>query len=140
MGDASLTDLARAVLHLDRAPERALELDCGEGEGVLLLAREFPSARVRGVDASAEAVRAAVSRVGLNPEGRVAFKRRGARSLPFPDEFFDLVVQNRRFRRREIGRVVRPGGYLIVLSTQPPGRGYEQVADEHGFWVGRRRE
>lgn len=113
----SLTALAAAVLHVRDLPERILEIDCGDGEGVLFLAREFPSARVRGVDPSEETVREAVSRVGLDPEGRVAFKRGKAAALPYPDAFFDLVAQaGGRLRPGEIARVLRPGGHLILVG------------------------
>lgn len=98
-------------------PERVLEIGCGDGEAVLFLAREYPSARVRGVDASAEAVREAVSRIGLDPEGRVAFKQGKSRSLPFPDGFFDLVAQaGGALHPGEIARVLRPSGYLVLIG------------------------
>lgn len=112
----SLVALAAAVLQVDRRPERVLEVCCGEGDGTLFLAREFPMARVRGLDRSEAAIRAAVARVGLDPEGRVAFKAGSPSSLPYPDEFFDLVVHSRgRLRPKELRRVLRPGGQLIVL-------------------------
>jgi ubiquinone/menaquinone biosynthesis C-methylase UbiE len=118
--DDSLTELAAAVLDLAVAPERVLEICCGDGRGVLFLAREFPAARVRGVDASEQAVREAVARVGLDPEGRVAFKAGRPSSLPYPDELFDLVVQRRgRLRPREATRVLRPGGHMI--HAEPAG-------------------
>jgi ubiquinone/menaquinone biosynthesis C-methylase UbiE len=120
VSDHALTRLATAVLNVP-APERALVCGCGEGEPVLFLAREFPSARVRGIDPSAERVRAASARVGLDPEGRVAFKQSTRRRLPFPDQFFDLVVVfEGRPAPREIARVMRPEGHLI-LSSSPPG-------------------
>jgi SAM-dependent methyltransferase len=116
----SLTALAAAVLHVPAATERILEIGCGSGDGVLFLAREFPMARVRGVDASAEAIRKAVSRVGLDPEGRVAFKRGRSRALPYPDGFFDLVAQTGgRLHAGGIARVLRPGGHLILVGTWP---------------------
>src|SRR5262245_55135777 len=87
-----LTPRAAAVLHV-REPERALVVGCGDGEAVLLLAREFPAARVRGVDPSPQLIGAASARVGLDPEGRVAFKVGKRRSLPYPDEHFDLVAE-----------------------------------------------
>ena len=122
MPDPALTRLATAVLDLP-TPERALVCGCGDGEPVLFLAREFPSARVRGTDPSAERVRAASARVGLDPEGRVAFKQSSPRRLPFPDQFFDLVVVfEGRPPPREIARVKRPEARLIVASTPPAWR------------------
>lgn len=117
MSSSSLTALAAAVLHVPARPERIVEIECGDGDGVLFLAREFPAARVRGVDASGEAIRAAVSRVGLDPEGRVAFKQGRPRDLPYPDGFFDLVVQaGGSLRPGEIARVLRPGGRLLLVG------------------------
>lgn len=122
MPDAALTRLATAVLQVPR-PERALVFGCGDGEPVLFLAREFPSVRVRGVDPSAERVRAASARVGLDPEGRVAFKQAKSGKLPFPDDFFDLVVIfEGRPAPAEIARVMRPLAPLIIVSSPPQGR------------------
>lgn len=120
MPTPSLTALATVVLRVPGWPERILEVGCGQGDGVLFLAREFPSARVRGVDRSAEAVRAATARVGLDPEGRVAFKHAGRRSLPYPDDFFDLVVHSGGpLLAREAARVLVPGGTLLLLGSRP---------------------
>lgn len=116
-----LTPLAAAVLHVP-APERALVVGCGNGEPALLIAREFPAARVRGVDRSQELVRAASTRVGLDPEGRVAFKVGKPRGLPYPDDFFDLVAQvDGRPAPSELARVLRPGGHLILARSRLPG-------------------
>jgi ubiquinone/menaquinone biosynthesis C-methylase UbiE len=112
-----LTPLAAAVLHAG-APERVLDLACGDGEATLFLSREFPSARVRGVDRSEQAIRRATARVGLDPEGRVAFKVGEPRDLPFPDDHFDLVASvDATPSLPEITRVLRPGGYLVLART-----------------------
>ena len=111
-----LTPLAAAVLHVG-SPERILQVECGEGEGALFLAREFPSARVRGIDRSAEAIHRAGSRVGLDPEGRIAFKQGSPRSLPFPADHFDLLAAlDARPRATEAARVLRPGGFLVLAA------------------------
>jgi SAM-dependent methyltransferase len=95
-----------------------LEIECRDGEGVFFLAREYPAARLRGVDASPEAIEAAVARIGLDPEGRVAFKRGDARRLPYPDGFFDLVAQRQgRLHPGEIARVLRPDGHLVLVGS-----------------------
>ena len=89
---AHLEPLAAAVLHVSPAPERILDIGCGTGEGTLFLSREFPQARVRGVDLSEEMIHAAVAKVGLDPEGRIAFKVGDASSLPYAEDSFDLVT------------------------------------------------
>lgn len=134
MASPSLIALAAAVLHVPTVPERILEISCGRGDGVLFLAREYPAARVRGVDPDAEAIHEAVSRVGLDPEGRVAFKRGRARNLPYPDGFFDLVAQaGDRLHPGEIARVLQPYGHLVLvggwrwMDWRLAGRGFEAV-------------
>jgi ubiquinone/menaquinone biosynthesis C-methylase UbiE len=118
-----LTPLAAAVLHVGR-PERILQVACGDGEGALFLAREFPTARVRGIDADPDLVAAASRRVGLDPEGRVAFKLGGPRRIPYPDDNFDLVaVVDARPAPRELARILRRGGHLILAATEGEATG-----------------
>jgi SAM-dependent methyltransferase len=153
-----LAPLAAAVLHVAKPPERILDIGCGTGAGTLFLAREFPQARVRGVDISEEMIREAQAKVGLDPEGRVAFKVGDASELPYPDQGFDLVAQlNMPPFFEEMVRVLRPGGHLIVAASWGAAtpfytsarvlrwklaqRGVEQIeegsAGSGSFWVGR---
>jgi ubiquinone/menaquinone biosynthesis C-methylase UbiE len=141
-----LTPLAAAALRVG-APERILQVACGDGDGALFLAREFPTARVRGIDADPDLVAVASRRVGLDPEGRVAFKLGGPRRILYPDDNFDLVaVLDARPAPAELARVLRRGGHLILAATDgeaggsgPLGwllerglsrRGFEAVAAE----------
>jgi SAM-dependent methyltransferase len=118
MSTPPLTPLAAAALRVSPPPERVLEIECGDGDGALFLAREFPAARVRGVDRSSDLVRAATARIGLDPEGRVAFKQGSPGALPYPSDFFDLVVAvDCRPRVAEVVRVLRPGAHLILASS-----------------------
>jgi ubiquinone/menaquinone biosynthesis C-methylase UbiE len=153
-----LAPLAAAVLHVSPAPERVLDLGCGTGEGTLFLAREFPQARIRGVDLSERMVRAAQGKVGLDPEGRVAFRVADAANLPFEEDSFDLVAQvNLPPFFAETARVLRPGGFAIVTASWGPAtpfytparmlrwgflqHGVEPVAGAEAadgeYWVGR---
>jgi SAM-dependent methyltransferase len=113
-----LAPLAAALLHVNPAPERALEVGTGTGEGALLVAREFPQGSVRGVDLSDEMIRCAKAKVGLDPEGRIAFRVADAAHLPYEDESFDLVTHlNMPPFIAEVERVLRPGGQVIVASS-----------------------
>jgi ubiquinone/menaquinone biosynthesis C-methylase UbiE len=120
-GPEYLSPLASALLHVHPEPERALDIGTGLGDGALLIAREFPHARVRGVDLSEEMVRRAQARIGLDPEGRVAFKVADAAHLPFEDDSFDLVAQlNVPVFFAEIARVLRPGGFVLIAASWGP--------------------
>lgn len=116
-GATRLAPLAAALLEVAE-PERALDVGTGLGDGALLVAREFPSARVRGVDISEEMIRRARDRVGLDPEGRIAFRVADAAALPYDDHSFDLVTQlNMPVFFAEIARVLRPGGHVVVADS-----------------------
>ncbi|MGZ5326541.1 MAG: class I SAM-dependent methyltransferase [Solirubrobacterales bacterium] len=154
-----LAPLAAALLHVTPEPERALEIGTGTGTGALLIAREFPHSRVRGVDLSEPMIRRAKARIGLDPEARVAFRVADAAALPYDDDSFDLVAElNMPPFFAEIARVLRRGGFAVhgsswgeatpfytpeaVLRRRFGRRGVEQVASggaaQGTFWVGRK--
>jgi ubiquinone/menaquinone biosynthesis C-methylase UbiE len=117
-----LAPLAAAALHVSPPPERVLDVGTGTGEGALLLAREFPRASVRGIDIAEEMIRSAQGKIGLDPEGRVAFRIGDAASLPYQEDSFDLVAQlNMPPFFDEIARVLRPGGHVIVAASWGAG-------------------
>jgi SAM-dependent methyltransferase len=121
-GPEYLAPFAAGLLKVRPEPERALDIGTGLGDGALLIAREFPRARVRGVDLSEEMIRRAQARIGLDPEGRVAFKVADAAHLPFEDDSFDLVTQlNVPPFFSEIGRVLRPGGFALIAASWGSG-------------------
>jgi ubiquinone/menaquinone biosynthesis C-methylase UbiE len=116
-----LQALATATTRVRPHPERVLDLGTGTGEAALFLAREFPRANVRGVDMSEEMIREAQSKVGLDPDGRIAFRVADAARLPYDEDSFDLVtLVNVPPFFGEIARVLRPGGQVIVVATGGP--------------------
>jgi SAM-dependent methyltransferase len=113
-----LAALGAGLLAVSPAPERALDVGTGTGAAALLVAREFPQARVRGLDISEGMIRRARARVGLDPEGRIAFRVGDAARLPWDDESFDLVTQqNMPPFFGEIARVLRPGGHAVIAAS-----------------------
>ena len=113
-----------AELVAESKPQSILDLATGTGDLALLLQRRFPSARITGADFSGEMLTLARQK-GLR-ETALA----DARSLPFPDESFDIVTIAFGLRNlpdwleglREMRRVIRPGGALLVLDFSLPRR------------------
>jgi ubiquinone/menaquinone biosynthesis C-methylase UbiE len=135
-GAAHLAPLAVAVTKIDRRPERALDLGTGTGVAALFLAREFPHASIRGVDISEEMIRQAKAKVGLDPEGRVAFRVADAANLPWEDGHFDLVTQlNMPPFFAEAARMLRHGGHAIVAASSGSSTPFYTPDDvlERGF-------
>jgi SAM-dependent methyltransferase len=99
-----------------------LDLGCGRGADLQLLATRDPAAEVRlvGLDASAEGVDAA-RHAAVDP--RLAFERADLRErLPFADAEVDVVYSHNLLEcladpgalACEIARVLRPGGQVVV--------------------------
>lgn len=117
--------LAGAVLDAARVAPGTRLLDAGCGAGLLLVLARLREARVSGLDASAALL--AIARERL-PEADL--REGDLESLPFPDAGFDAVTAvNSVFyasdmptAMRELVRVVRPGGRVVVSAWGPPER------------------
>jgi SAM-dependent methyltransferase len=105
----------------------ALDLGCGEGRHTILLARRGWAVTALDLEPLAlRKARAAVRRAGV----RARFVRGNALDLAFPDGTFELVLDYGCFHhvvrkdwplyRRQVARVLAPGGHLIlsVFSTR----------------------
>ena len=112
-----------------RPGQRALDVCCGTGDIALALARA--GTEVTGLDFSQAMLEIAETRRLKKPQSAVAnpkFMQGDAQQLPFPDNSFDAVTIGYGLRNlsscetglREMLRVARPGGRLVVLDFGKP--------------------
>lgn len=106
-----------------------LEVGCGRGSALIELAKraECPGGEFIGLDADGQAVEQACRRQASRELG-VHFRTQDITSLPFADEYFDLVygmavlhhVDNWPQVPREVHRVLKNGAsYYVVENTRP---------------------
>jgi ubiquinone/menaquinone biosynthesis C-methylase UbiE len=112
--------------------QRVLDVGCGTGYFARLLAQAVGNdGLVVGVDASPEMISYASHRAGRTRNCQ--FQVGTAESLGFPADHFDVVVSSLFIHHlpedlqvtalREMGRVLRPGGTLLVADAQIPRAG-----------------
>lgn len=117
----------RAAGLLDLVPSGGRALDCGAGTGAfgLVLNVVRRDIRLLGVDVAPGMLRRA--RRALNDAGVDAELLHGdARALEFPDDTFDLLMTAHMLEHvpqpadaiREMTRVARPGGLVLVVMTR----------------------
>ncbi len=118
----------RLVRELTRErPDRVLDVATGTADLAVMAARA--GARVTGIDISANMLdrgREKVKALGL--EGRIDLQRADCEALPFQDGSFDAAMAAfgvRNFEHldrglREMHRVLRPGGRVLVLEFSRP--------------------
>jgi len=117
--------LAVAALELQPADE-VLELGCGPGHAISLMAEQVPHGTIHAIDPSAAMLAQARARNRESCDsGRVHLYRAKAEQLPFASGSMDkiLAVNVAYFWRepkaalREIRRVLRPTGILSIYVT-----------------------
>jgi SAM-dependent methyltransferase len=119
--------------------EKVLDAGCGLGLMTVGIAKRLKSGRVTGVDvwdqavlsnSSADAAKANAKAEGVGD--KVRFESGDVRTLVYPDRNFDVVVSalaihnldddaDRMKAVRELFRVLKPGGKLLILDTLHTG-------------------
>lgn len=126
------TKAARALALDVGRPARVLDLATGTADLAIRIATLLPQVNVVGTDPSAEMLRIGrtkVERKGLAP--RVELLRGDAQAIEAEDASFDGAtisfgirnVPDRDLALREMRRVVRPGGRVVVLELGEPSVG-----------------
>jgi len=109
-----------------------LDLAAGTGDLSFAIATSHSDASVLGVDPSAAMLQVAQSKAERTAlQERVTFQCGDAQALDLPDDSFDACsiafgirnVPNRELALREMARVVRPGGRVVVLELSIPRSG-----------------
>ncbi|HEY2848398.1 MAG TPA: class I SAM-dependent methyltransferase [Gemmatimonadaceae bacterium] len=108
-----------------------LDVGCGGGATIAVLAESNPGSKVHGVDFSDASVAVArKTNARLIREGRVNVREAGVSALPYDSNNFDLVTAfethfywpNLPSDVKEIQRVLKPGGQVAIVAEVYRGR------------------
>ncbi len=118
-----------AVSQLPLNAVKILDVATGTGDLAINIAAKRSDTQVTGVDFVERMMRRAVEKsVAAGVEGKISYSAADALNLPFTDNEFDAVtiafglrnIPNRAAAIREMARVVRPGGKILVLEMTFP--------------------
>jgi ubiquinone/menaquinone biosynthesis C-methylase UbiE len=108
---------------------KLLDVACGTGRFLREVKTNYPRLHVTGLDLSPHYLD--VARRALQPWSRIRLVEGAAEATPFADSEFDVVTciylfhelppRVRRAAATEIGRVLRPGGTLILVDSLQTG-------------------
>jgi ubiquinone/menaquinone biosynthesis C-methylase UbiE len=130
--DNTFVEQVLSLVPLEGSPAGSLlDVGCGPGSIVLKIAQRCRHLSIVGLDYSQnmiETARRTAAEMGL--DGRVFFQRGDAGRMPFADGSFDVVLSNSVLHHladptrmfREMVRVTRPGGAILVRDLRRPSR------------------
>lgn len=140
---SKLTDWGLGQISIQER-DAILDVGCGGGRTVSKLATAASNGTVSGIDYSEESV-AAARRFNqkLIELGRVDIRQASVSDLPFADNGFDLVtaVETHFWWRdigagmREIFRVLKPGGRMLIIAEFYNGGRHAKYADRLSRWT-----
>lgn len=110
-------------------PQQILDIATGTGDFAMLCAKRIQPQHIIGADISEGMMavgREKVAKAGL--QDTISFQREDCTKLSFSDNSFDAVTSSYGVRNfqdldaglREMQRVLRPGGHLLIVELTPP--------------------
>jgi ubiquinone/menaquinone biosynthesis C-methylase UbiE len=102
---------------IDKKAENILDIGTGKGEFIPVLIHTFPGAFITGIDPNTESLE-----IASRHYPKIEFQKMGAEKLHFRDNTFDIISISMALHHlpkigkslKEIKRVVKPDGYLII--------------------------
>jgi SAM-dependent methyltransferase len=129
-----ISPIVEAMKHVEREPDRALDIGTGTGAGAFFLADRYPSAAVTGIDLS-EAMIAAANDKAASRGSNARFEAADIATYR-PAERFDLVLMlNMPPFFAQVADLVAPGGYVVSIASRGPATPFYTPSStlERGF-------
>lgn len=110
-----------------------LDSGCGSGETIIEIAKKFPSCDFYGIDLSDPLLEIANEKKRKeNLTDRVKFLKADAQDIPFPSNYFDLVININMLHLmseplamlNQIGKVLKPEGLFFITDLKRSVLGY----------------
>jgi ubiquinone/menaquinone biosynthesis C-methylase UbiE len=111
----------------NKSSPRIIDICCGTGSVILAFKERYPESEAVGYDFSPGMLSKAREK---DVSGRVKFVEGDAAALPFADDSFDVVTcshalyelkgESRELALREMKRVVRPDGAVLIMEHEIP--------------------
>ena len=131
----------------EMSPDTILDIGCGGGMMISLLADKFPKALIAGIDISDTAVQYAREyNKGLIGSKRCRIDQASVESIPYDDCSFDLVVSCESYffwpdlvkGIEEACRVITVGGRIAIIAEAYPHPKFDDINKEHSERYGMR--
>jgi 2-polyprenyl-3-methyl-5-hydroxy-6-metoxy-1,4-benzoquinol methylase len=111
-----------------------LDVGCGSGHALNLMAREFPNSRFTGMDFSDQAMAAARAEAESFGVKNVTFQKQDVAQLNAPAQFdfitaFDAIHDQAQPRQvlKAISTALRPGGVFLMVDIQASSQVHENI-------------